>query len=324
MPAPPDRGIDLTISIATYDRNALLEGCIKSCLAQRNALGLVYEIAITDNHPDALAHTLVERMAADSAVPIRYLRETARNMSILRNASVHDARGAYLCFIDDDEFADPDWTDDLMGALRRTGADIAAGPRLAIFESGHPPPYDPTGRAFERHCDLPPDAVIPLVRPDGKAVYRVGTGNSIYDVAACFAGDPEPFKIAFGDGHGEDTEILMRLYKEGRKIVWAANARVTEVVMPHRLEVGYRLLLARRETNVYVMHYLEHTQHPRRVQLILAFQGLLQLAAGCALTLLTWEFGSKSRIKGRKLVIVGLGKLTWRTKPIEFIEEGAA
>jgi hypothetical protein len=55
LPAPPDGPIDLAVSIATYDRSTLSEGCIQSCLAQRDALGLIYEIAVTDNHQGALA-----------------------------------------------------------------------------------------------------------------------------------------------------------------------------------------------------------------------------------------------------------------------------
>jgi succinoglycan biosynthesis protein ExoM len=315
MPAP----LDLTISIATYDRNDLLEQTIRSCLAQNNKLGLSYEIVVTDNHPSGMAEALVRSMAAASPIPIRYIQEFARNMSVLRNASIKDARGAFLCFIDDDEFADPDWTDELMGAIRRTGADISAGPRLAVFPGGRPPPYDPDGRAFERHCDLPPDAVIPLVRADGKPLYGLGTGNSMYRVAACFR-DPEPFKIAFGDGHGEDMEFLMSQYLEGRTIVWAANARVTEVIVPHRLEVAYRFIRARRETQVYVMHYLEHAKNPARIWLQLTVQGVIQLMMGALITLLTWEFGSRTRIRGRRLVIVGLGKLTWRN-PVRYIDE---
>jgi hypothetical protein len=69
------------------------------------------------------------------------------------------------------------------------------------------------------------------------------------------------------------------------------------------------------------MHYLEHAPHPGRVKLLLAAQGVVQLLIGCLTTLLTWEFGSKTAIKGRRLVIVGLGKLlTWRN-PVRYINE---
>src|SRR5678816_3502633 len=101
--------IDLTISIATYDRPALLERTIRSCLEQRNLLRLRYEILVTDNHPSANGRETTERIAKGAAVPVRYQVEPARNMSILRNAGIKAANGALLAFIDDDEYADPDW-----------------------------------------------------------------------------------------------------------------------------------------------------------------------------------------------------------------------
>jgi succinoglycan biosynthesis protein ExoM len=316
--AMTDARPDLTISIATYDRNDLLGRTIQSCLDQKNALGLRYEIVVTDNHPQALGRDLVEGMAASNAIPIRYIQETARNMSVLRNASIHDARGEFLCFVDDDEFADPNWTDELMGALRRTGADIAVGPRLAEFPFGKPA-YDPSGLSFERHADLQPDQFAPLVRADGKPLYGFGTGNSLYRAETCFR-DPEPFKIAFGDGHGEDMEFLMRMYREGRTIVWAPKAIVTEEIVAHRLTVPYRFIRATRETQVYVMHYLEHSPNPGRVRLLLTAQGLVQTVMGALLTVATWEFGSKTRIRARRLLIKGLGKLTWKN-PVRYIDE---
>lgn len=309
---------DLTISIATYDRNDLLGRTIQSCLDQTNALGLRYEIVVTDNHPEAKARPLVLGMAETSAIPIRYIQETARNMSVLRNASIKDARGDFLAFVDDDEFAAPSWTDELMGALRRTGADIVVGPRLAEFPFGKPA-YDPSGLSFERHADLEPDQAVALVRADGKPQYGFGTGNSLYRVATCFR-DAEPFKIAFGDGHGEDMEFLMRQYREGRTLVWAPKAIVTEEIVPHRLTVPYRFVRATRETQVFVMHYLEHSPTPGRVRLLLTVQGLIQIVAGALLTVLTWEFGSKTRIRARRLLIKGLGKLTW-TNPVRYIDE---
>jgi succinoglycan biosynthesis protein ExoM len=311
--------LDLTISIATYDRNVLLAETIRSCIDQTNALGLTYEIVVTDNHPDALGKTVVDAMAPASPVPIRYIQETARNMSVLRNASIADARGTYLAFVDDDEFADPHWTDELVGALRRTGADIAVGRRLAVFNAGRPPAYDPTGRTFERHADLKPDQTIELVRADGKPLYGFGTGNSIYVKATCFQG-PEPFKIAFGDGHGEDMEFLMRMYREGKRLVWAENAVVTEVIMDHRLLTPYRFVRARRETQVFVMHYLEHAPHPGRVRLLLAVQGLIQMVSGAVMTLLTWEFGSVKSIRFRRLFIKGQSKLFFHN-PVRYIDE---
>jgi glycosyltransferase involved in cell wall biosynthesis len=316
---PPGPTFDVTVSIATYDRVALLERTINSCLSQQNALGLTYEILVTDNHLSGNAEPLVLRMASTSAVPIRYQREVARNMSVLRNAGIKNARGAYVVFIDDDEYADPDWLDQLMGAIRRTGADIAVGPRLAVFSAGRPPAFDPKARFFERNYDLEPDALIALVGNDGRPLYGLGTGNAMFRAETCFR-DAEPFSLAFGDANGEDIEFFMRQYLEGRTIVWAARARVTEVVADHRIEIAYRLVRARRETQIYVSVFMEHAKSRRRTWLSLMSKGVAQVVLGSLITLFTWEFGSRSRLKGRLMTINGLGKLSWRN-PVGYIDE---
>lgn len=318
MPTPPP-AFDVTVSIATYDRLEGLERTIRSVVGQRNALGLTYEILVTDNHLSGNAEPLVARLAAESAVAIRYQRDVTRNMSVLRNAGIKAARGAWLAFIDDDEFADPDWLDELMGTLRRTGADIAIGPRLAVFASGKAPAYDPTGAMFARRFDLAPDALFNLVRADGKQNYGLGTGNSIFRVATCFR-DAEPFSLAYGDAGGEDAEFFVRQFLEGRTIAWAANARVTEIVFEHRTEVAYRLVRTRRETQHYVTMYIANAPRPRIAWLKLMAKGVIQLAAGALIALVTGEFGSRTRLRGRMLMAHGLGKLSWRN-PIGYIDE---
>ena len=322
--APADAAaFDLTVSIATYDRPALLERTLRSVLAQVNRLGLRMEILVTDNHPSGNGREATDRVAGEAAMPVRYQQELARNMSVLRNAGIAAARGALLAFIDDDEFADPDWTDELVGCLRRTRADIVVGPRLAVFASGHAPAYDPTGSYFARDLHLPPDAQIPLVRSDGKHQFGLGTGNSLFRMDRCFPGAASgalPFDLGFGNAGGEDSEVFVRLYKSGRTIVWAAAARVTETVPEHRTTIAYRLLRTRRETQAYVNTYLFHAPHPRRVWLSLMGKGLLQLAAGTAITVLTAEFLSDSRLKGRLLMTHGLTKLQWH-KPVGYIDE---
>lgn len=315
----PDTGIDVSILIATYDRLGPLEATLRSVLAQHNRLGLAYEVAVVDNHPTVSARATVERIAAEAPFPVRYMQDTRRNMSTLRNTGIKAARGTYVAFIDDDEVADPGWIDALVATLRRTGADIAVGPRLAVFAAGHPPDYDPQGASFARDLHLPEDADIRLLNDLGKPLVGLGTGNSMFVAARCLA-DAEPFSIAFGNAGGEDQEFFCRLYREGRRLVWVPQARVTETVLPHRTSVAYRLLRTRREAQHYVTIHLEHTRRRGLVFAILTGKGLVQTLAGLALSCLTLEFASRRRIRGRMLIANGLGKLSWR-RPIGYIKE---
>lgn len=309
----------LSIAICTYDRPASLEATLRSCLAQTNALGLSVEIVVVDNHPSGSARATVEALAADAAWPLRYVTELTRNMSTLRNRSLAESRGPLVAMIDDDEIAAPDWLDQLVGALRAADADIAVGPRLARFQDG-PPAYDPNGSQFVRDLHLPDGALIALTKPSGKPQYGLGTGNSLFDVARCFPDGQPAMREAFGDAGGEDAELFTRLHREGRRIVWAAKAYVTETVAPHRTEVSYRLIRVRRETQHYVSIYLDAAPNPGLAWTTLMAKGLLQLAAGSVLAAATFEFGSRRRLAGRMLMAHGLGKLLWK-RSVGYIAE---
>lgn len=313
---------DLSIAICTYDRPDGLAATLRSCLGQTNALGLAIEIVVIDNHPSGSARAVVEGLAKDAAWPLRYVTELTRNMSTLRNRGFAECRGRLVAMIDDDEVASPDWLDQLVGALRAADADIAVGPRLAKFQDG-PPAYDPSGSQFIRDLHLPDGALIELTKASGKPQYGLGTGNSLFDVTRCFPDGEPAMREAFGDAGGEDAELFTRLHRQGRRIVWAAKAYVTETVAPHRTQVAYRLVRVRRETQHYVSIYLDAARRPTLAWATLMAKGLLQLAAGTALAVATLEFGSERRLKGRLLMEHGLGKLIWR-RAVGYIAEPSA
>lgn len=311
--------IDVTVAVATYDRPVSLAETLRSCLAQTNALGLCIELLVVDNHPSESGRAVVEGLA-DGAIPIRYITDLTRNMSTLRNRAFAEAKGEMVAFIDDDEVAAADWLDQLVAALRDTGADIAVGPRLARFAGGAAPAYDPDGVYFARDLKLPDRTLIPLTAPSGKPRYGLGTGNSLFHMARCFPNGEAPMRDSFGDAGGEDAELMVRLHRGGRKIVWAAKAFVTETVEPRRTSIAYRMIRTRRETQHYVAIYLDGARSPVGAWVVLMLKGAAQLSAGLLLTVGTGEFLSKRRIRGRLLIEHGLGKLIWR-RPVGYISE---
>jgi succinoglycan biosynthesis protein ExoM len=310
---------DVSIVICTYDRPDGLAKTLASCLAQINELGLKVEIVVVDNHPSGSGRPVVEGLGGQS-MPLRYVTELTRNMSTLRNRGFAEARGERVAFIDDDEVAASDWLDRLVGALSQADADIAIGPRLAIFAAGRPPAYDPDGAQFTRDLKLPDGAEVELTTPSGKPRYGLGTGNSLFHKARCFPGGAEAMRVEFGDAGGEDAELFVRLHRQGRKIVWAAEAFVTETVPEHRTEVAYRLIRTKRETQHYVSIYLDAANRSPVVWATLMAKGVIQVACGAILALVTGELGSKRRLKARLLIAHGMGKLDWN-RAVGYIRE---
>jgi succinoglycan biosynthesis protein ExoM len=311
---------DLSLVILTYDRPDGLAETLQSCQKQTNRLGLKIEIVVIDNHPSLSGKAVVEAISAGAAMPMRYISDLVRNMSALRNRGFTEAAGTMVAFIDDDEFADADWTDEIVGALRKANAAIAVGPRHAHFTAGSPPAYDPSGQSFVRDLHLADGTLIELVAARGKPNYGLGTGNSLFDIQKCFGDGIEMMRDSFGDAGGEDAELFVRLYREGRTIVWAAKAIVTETVAPHRTKIDYRLLRTVREAQHYMTIYLDGARHPGLSYFELVLKGVAQVAAGGVVTALTLEFLSDKRLAGRLLIANGIGKLSWN-KPVGYITE---
>ncbi len=309
----------VSIIVLSYDRVHLLERTLRACLDQRVPNGMNYEIIVGDNHPDQLAKDLVRRLAAEATVPLRYTANAERNISVMRNAAVRAAAGKAIAFVDDDEAPEAEWLANLYQCLERTGADAVFGPKYPEFEIGHAPDWDREGWYFTLDFRQPADSPIAMfgrLRRKGKGL---GTGNSMFRVATCLS-DEEPFKVSFGNAGGEDTELLFRLAREGRRFVWCPTARVREYIMQTRTSIDYIRTRLMRGSQHYASSRIANSNNRRLTQMKVMIIGLGQILVHGGLYALSGEFLSDQRIRNRIGIAKGLGKLN-HGDPIGFIQE---
>ncbi|CAN5151753.1 glycosyltransferase family 2 protein [soil metagenome] len=313
---------DISVVVLSYDRVHLLERTLVACLREDTADGAPFEIIVVDNHPDRLAESLVGRLAATSPVPLIYLSDPRRNVSIVRNKGIHAARGRYVAFIDDDEAPDPHWLSELHACLERTGADAAFGPKHPVFEAGTAPDWDPQGWRYTLDYQEPADAPIHLfgrLRKKGKGL---GSGNAAFRVATCFD-IPEPFSVAFGDGNGEDTHLLFRLALAGRKFVWCPTAMVREFIETDRTKPSYMITRMKRGSQHYAASRIATSDQPFVTRIKVGLLGLTQFCVHAGLYVVSGEWAGRQVFGHRIGMAKGLGKLTYRA-PIGFIDEKVA
>ncbi len=216
--------IRLSIIIPTFRRPPILRAAIESC--QRQTYAGAAEIVVVDNCPVASARDVAARLGQGARIPLRYVHEARPGVSFARNAGVKAAAGHYVAFLDDDEVAAPEWAEAL---LRHTsaGAQAVFGPVVPSFEMLGDCPEAAT-RLFTRR----------LRARDGEDVTHLraylGTGNSLFDKAACFP-ELDPFATDLSALGGEDTEFLAALVGRGIRLTWAAGAVVTEHVPADRV-----------------------------------------------------------------------------------------
>ena len=152
--APP-----ITVVICTRERPGALARCLDSLLAQNYPS---FRVLVVDNAPATGATAEVVRSAARRG-PVSYLKEPKAGLSFARNAAVAAAPGEILAWIDDDEYADPNWLAEVARALAdHPEADVVSGVIVPAeletraqlwFEQfgGHS-----KGRGFTPTCSAPP------------------------------------------------------------------------------------------------------------------------------------------------------------------------
>jgi len=314
--------IDISVVVLSYNRVHLLGRTLTGCLAQATHAPN-FEIIVVDNHPERLSEGLVSRLAAaDPAVPLVYLSDSRRNISIVRNKAIAAARGTYVVFIDDDEAPQPHWLAEMFACLERTGADAAFGPKLPEFEGGSAPDWDPQGWRYTLDFRLPADTDLHLFGRFRRKGKGLGSGNAAFRKSTCLAGH-EPFAVAFGDANGEDTQLLFRLALAGRRFVWCPTAVVHEFIEIERARPDYMITRMKRGSQHYAVCRIDTSRNKPLTTMRVALLGLAQLSVHAALYLLSCEAFRSGRYDHRIGMAKGLGKLTWRS-PIGFINEGAA
>lgn len=113
--------LKISVIMLTYNRESLVERAIKSI--QRQTLQ-DYEFIIIDNGSTDASGAIAERCARNDP-RIRVIHRERGNIGSGRNAGLNLSKGDYITFIDDDDYAEPDFLEFLYRLSQEYQADIA-------------------------------------------------------------------------------------------------------------------------------------------------------------------------------------------------------
>jgi len=218
----------------------------------------------------------------------------------------------YILMIDDDEVADPEWLDRMVGAARTHDVEIVGGPVAPHFIDGAP-------RAFARH-----PVYWPAYDRSGFAPMIYGSGNFLVRREAFERLDRPEFDLRFNFLGGGDMDFFTRCRRAGFKFYWEQSARIVEHVPGARVRTAW---VIQRGLRIGAINYLVDRSGSRSAL------GRLKLAAknGVLLPLSLFRF-LRLFIQGKPALvcahpmIVAIGRLTvcfgfepeqYRFKPME-------
>lgn len=220
--------ITIAVCISTLHRPAGLEQTLRSVAKQRESLPsnhALLAVVVSNDPDDPEPMQVVTRVAEESGLRIEFAAEPHRGVAPPRNRALGIAQIAVganglIAFIDDDEVADDGWLAELLSVKLRWGAAIVTGPVVPAFDH-QPADWILRGGFF-----------APKVLPNGASRRWAFTNNVLFDAALLANGDHrfDPHFLRAG----EDRHFFQSLAAHGARIVWAANARVTETISQAR------------------------------------------------------------------------------------------
>lgn len=111
----------ISVIMLTYNRETLVSRAIESILAQTY---LNFEYVIVDNGSTDRSGAIADEYATKDA-RVRVIHRERGNIGAGRNTGLDVAKGEYIAFIDDDDWAEPDFLTFLLNLLEENQADVA-------------------------------------------------------------------------------------------------------------------------------------------------------------------------------------------------------
>ncbi len=196
---------------------------------QKTDQAFTYSAVVVDNDANRSAESTVSELAAGGLLKIVYCVEPEPNIARARNLAIKSSSGDYIVFIDDDEFPESDWLQNLLAARIRYNASGVLAPVRPYFEND-PPKWLKDGKFFDR-----PEHETGFVLDWNEC----RTGNVLF-AKSILDGDDEPFDVKFNSA-GEDVDFFRRMVQKGCVFVWSQEAAVHEVVPASRCNRRYLL-----------------------------------------------------------------------------------
>jgi len=248
--------LTINICIATFKRPVLLKKLLESLNGLNLEPDMSCRIIVVDNDKKCSAKKIVREFAFNARFPVVYDIEPVQNIALTRNRALSHTSGGFVAFIDDDEYADPDWIVQHLRTIERFHADASCGPVL--------PEYDEEIRGWIRKGGF-------FERPRHKegAVILVGiTGNTLFKYQSVDRLAIK-FNTALGLIGGEDTDFFLRLSNAGGKLVWCDSAIVHEQVSKERACMKWLIKRAFRTGKVFASITMQQMTITKKIYWVL-------------------------------------------------------
>ncbi|GAA3758944.1 glycosyltransferase family 2 protein [Terriglobus aquaticus] len=221
------RPIDVSITVATCSRGALLQQALDHLLPQAQAAPFRTEFVIVDDRSTDDTPQRLRSFQRRADFPVTLVPGHGTGIAAARNLLVQNSRGTWLACCDDDQIADPDWLTELYAAAHRSSADFVGGSMYLRLPAGVPlSNFGPRARRLLGEAGLQqPEGPFP--RGTFPATNNVlMRANAVRQLGG--------FNTNLTEG-GEDRDLFQRALAAGHTLWFTPAARMGHIIPERRL-----------------------------------------------------------------------------------------
>ena len=229
--------VRVSVAVCTWNRAALLEGTLTTMCALDVPEGLEWEVVVVDNGSTDATPEVVERLG--ERLPVRRVLEPEPGHSNARNRAVHEARGAYIVWTDDDVLVHPGW----LAAYARAFSDF---PDVAFFGGAVLPHFTEEPPAWVRAAWPRIEALFAVRSPpaSGAEVERTylpfGANFAVRtDVQRRHPYNPELGRTRGGLDGLDELAVMVGMLEDGDVGRWVPDAVLEHVITPDRFDARH-------------------------------------------------------------------------------------
>ncbi len=273
-PGDTARRLQILVAAPTYRRNEMLDGLLKSLSELALPPNADVRFVIIDNDRTGNARPVVQKWQQTFPAPLAYELEEAPGVTHVRNRALKLAGDSdLLVFIDDDEFAHPDWLAALVRRYRETGAAAVFGPVQSV--------YPETAPEWMKEWGV---HGTPITQ-DRDQTKPGATCNCLIDMATVRK-ESMNFDPRMSLTGAEDTLFFTQLLDRGHRLTQAKDALVYEHVPEDRAQANW-LLRRWYRTGLTDAVIAGRNTTPGVARLKSGINGVIRVVIGSLLTALT-------------------------------------
>jgi glycosyltransferase involved in cell wall biosynthesis len=227
----------LSVAICTFNRAAFLDDALRSFAATDKLSDIPFELLVIDNNSGDSTRSVVERWAARSKFPLRYVFEGKQGLSVARNRAIKEMAGHWVWYVDDDVYFSPRWLDGVLEGIKFfPQSSVLAGRVLLAFEPAKPSWLPPSALPHYGMTSFG-DELRWLKRREFPVGANMAFRRPVFDEVGLFREDLG--RVADSLLSAEETDMVIRLYQRGHKIGYVPGAAVWHRVSEDRATMSW-------------------------------------------------------------------------------------